>query len=133
LLFKGSDVYFAVTPTTNNMQLTIKKKIGRDTHTFIVEGKNLHDLVMESKKLSFNNVENCGLCGSDNLVLDGRIAQNKFKYVDIKCLDCRGSLTFGRPQEDPDTFYLRKTDTGKKDENGRSIKKYDWKEFNINE
>ena len=51
------------------MQLSIKKKIGKNTYTFLVEGKTLYDVLMESNKLSFEDVEKCGLCGSDNIVL----------------------------------------------------------------
>lgn len=113
------------------MQLTIKKKIGKNTYTFIVEGKTLYDALMESNKLSFEDIDKCGLCGSDNLVLGAHEAKGKFKYVDIKCKNytCRGSLTFGRPQEDPEAFYLRKEDSGKKDQEGKMIKQYAWKPF----
>ena len=113
------------------MQLTIKKKIGKQSYTFIVEGKTLYDTLMESNKLSFGDVDKCGICGSDNLVLGAHEAKGKFKYVDIKCMNygCRASLTFGKPQEDPDTYYLRKEDTGKKNEEGKPIKQYAWKAF----
>jgi len=92
------------------MQKTIKKKIGRETHTFIIEGENLYEVVMESQKLSFNDVEKCGSCGSDNLILNARLAQKKYKYVEIKCVACRASVVFGSTQENPDVFYLRKND-----------------------
>lgn len=115
------------------MQLTIKKKIGKETYTFLVDGKNLHDLIMESKKLSFGNVEKCGLCSSDNLILDGRIAgPKKFAYAEIRCLDCKGSLTFGRTTEDLNVFYLRKEETGDKDKEGKAVKRFAWKEFGKN-
>ena len=100
------------------MQLIIKKQIGKNTYPFTFEGKNLHEVVMESKKLSFYDIPKCGLCGSDNLVLSAHVAQGKFKYTEIRCVDCRGQLTFGQTQEDPDTFYLRKNDG-----------KYDWQVF----
>ena len=38
----------------------IKKKIGREVHSFSVEGDNLFDAVLTSRNLSFNNVEKCG-------------------------------------------------------------------------
>lgn len=91
-----------------NMQITIKKRIGRETYTFLCEGKNLHELVMESQKLSFQDVDKCGLCQSDDLYLDARIVQNKFSYVEIKCASCMGSVIFGRKMENQDVFYLRK-------------------------
>lgn len=106
------------------MEQIIKKTIGSTVHTFVVSGKNLFDVVMESQKLSFPDVECCGLCGSDDLTLgahhgtDGK-GNKVYKYTDIKCGKCRASLTFGQPKEDPDTFYLRKND---KNDN-------DWKPF----
>ena len=112
------------------MKLTIKKKIGKQTYTFIVEGKTLYDALTEANKLSFGDIDSCGICGSEHLVLGAHEAKGKFKYVDIKCLNyaCRASLTFGRPQEDPETFCLRKTDAGV-DKNGKRLKKDDWKAF----
>ena len=44
----------------------VKKRIGRTDHTFFVEGDNLHQLIMEERKLSFGDVLNCGLCGGDD-------------------------------------------------------------------
>lgn len=117
------------------MQLTIKKKIGKETYTFIVEGQNLFETLMESNKLSFGNVEKCGLCGGDNLVLGAHLGKDKFKYADIKCLnyDCRASLTFGNRADDPNTYYLRKEDSDKKGQDGKIIKQYAWKPFKIDE
>ena len=102
------------------MQLIIKKTIGKNVYPFTFEGKNLHEVVMESKKLSFYDVPKCGLCQSDNLVLSAHVAQGKFKYTEIRCLDCKGQLTFGQTQEDPDVFYLRKD---------KNTGKYAWDKF----
>lgn len=104
--------------------MIIKKKIGKQNYTFVVTGKNLYELTMESQRLSFGDVEKCGVCEKDNLILNARLAQKKFKYVEVKCLDCKGSLVFGCTQEDPDTFYLRKDKT---------TKKYDWKAYTPDE
>ncbi len=107
------------------MQFYIKKKIGKDTHTFTVEGTNLFELVQESQKLSFPNVDKCGCCGSDNLILQSRIAgTKKFKYVEIKCLACRAAVVFGNMTEHPDIYYLRKN---------KETKAYDWKEYTPDE
>ncbi len=108
------------------MEQIIKKTIGSTVHTFVVSGENLYDVVTESQKLSFPDVECCGKCGSKDLVLGSHLGKDdkgnmSFKYVDIKCMnpDCRASLTFGQPRKDPNTFYLRKNED----------KEYDWKEF----
>jgi len=101
------------------MQLFIKKKIGKETYTFTVEGKNLHECVMESQKLSFGDIHNCGKCGKDNLILNARVAQG-FKYTEIKCLSCKAQLVFGTPKAEVDTSYLRKD---------KKTKEYAWQEY----
>jgi len=108
------------------MEQIIKKTIGSTVHTFVVSGENLYDVVTESQKLSFPDIECCGKCGSKDLLLGSHLGSDgknpaAYKYVDIKCMNpnCRASLTFGRPKADPDTFYLRKNDNNE----------YDWKEF----
>lgn len=103
------------------MELIIKKQIGKNQYTFIFEGKNLYEVITESQKLSFDDVPRCGKCSSDNLILSSHQAQGKFKYTEIRCLDCRSSLTFGQKQEDPDTFYLRRNNN----------KELDWKAYNL--
>lgn len=102
------------------MELIIKKHIGKTPYTFTFAGENLHEVIMESQKLSFPNVDKCGLCGSDDLYLSAHVAQNKFKYTEIRCNKCRAELTLGTRQDDPNTMYLRK------DESGKPI----WKAFN---
>lgn len=105
------------------MELIIKKTIGRTNYTFVFEGKNLYEVITESQKLSFGDIPKCGLCGSESLVLSAHQAQGKYKYTEVKCLKCRGSLNFGQKKEDPDIFYLRKNDQ----------KEYDWKAFEKSE
>lgn len=95
-----------------NFKMKIQKKIGKTIYDFTVEGSNLHEAIIESKKLSFFDVQKCGLCGSDNLCLDAHVAQKKFKYTTVKCNACKGSVNFGQQQENPDIFYIRtKTNT----------------------
>lgn len=103
------------------MEMFITKQIGKNKYTFVAEGKNLHQMVMESQKLSFGDVKTCGCCGKDNLILNARVAEG-FEYTEIKCLDCKGSLVFGVPKKEKDTVYLRKTED----------KKYDWKAYDPN-
>jgi len=104
------------------MELTIEKRIGKTVYPFTFTGENLHEVIMESQKLSFPDVDKCGLCGSDDLYLSAHVAQNKHKYTEIRCNNpkCRAELTLGRRQDDPNTMYLRK------DESGKPI----WKAFN---
>jgi len=105
-----------------NFKMKIEKKVGKRTYEFTVEGENLHEAVMESKKLSFYDVHKCGVCGSDDLVLDAHVAQDKFNYTTVKCNHCKGSVNFGQQQKDPDIFYLRTRD--KQDGSGKEA---DWK------
>jgi hypothetical protein len=102
------------------LKYNLRKKIGNQTHNFVVEGTNLFELINETKKLSFPDVvECCGICQSDNLSLNSRIAKDKFKYVFIECGNCRATLNFGQKMDDPTIFYLRKNEQ----------KEYDWKEY----
>lgn len=99
----------------------IKKKIGKEVHSFSVEGTNLHDVVMTSKNLSFNDVSACGKCGNEDLELGAHVAKNKFKYVTIKCKKCKAYVNFGQQQENPEVFYLRMKEVDNK-------KVLDWKD-----
>lgn len=110
------------------MEMIIKKKVGKNSYTFVVNGDNLYQLTMESQKLSFGDIDKCGcthkdgaICGSDNLILNARLAKNKFQYVEIKCLSCKGALIFGNVADtDKNTYYLRKD---------KATKAYAWKSY----
>jgi len=106
------------------MKYYFKRKIGKETHTFVSEGENLFDMIQDSKKISFNSIHKCGCCGGDNLTLDSHIAQGKHKYVYVRCLNpqCRATLNFGKQQENPDVFYPRT-----REEDGKKV--LDWKKF----
>ena len=107
------------------MELLITKKIGKRNYTFNVSGNDLFEIVSESEKLSFDDVPACGLCGSVNLRLSARHAQDKFKYVSVKCGDCGGDVTFGKNQKDDKTYFLRKKEGGERGE-------LDWKKYDKN-
>jgi len=107
------------------MEKIIKKKIGEEVHTFIVQGDTLHDVMMESKKLSFGDVDKCGVCGSAWLDLGAHVAgKKKHKYTTVRCRKCKSCLNFGQQQENPDVFYLRTRE--QKDSDGKVIKVLDW-------
>ncbi len=110
-----------------NFKMKIEKKVGKRTYEFTVEGENLYEAVIESKKLSFYDVHKCGCCGSDDLVLDAHVAKGKYKYTTVKCNKCRASVNFGQQQEDSNVFYLRTRD--KTDGTGKEI---DWNAFDAN-
>ncbi|MCR5890148.1 hypothetical protein LRS06_20690 [Hymenobacter sp. J193] len=92
--------------------MMISKRIGRRQFHFTVQGVNFHEVVAEYDRLSFPDVLNCGICGSDNLDLSSRVAQDKFKYTSVKCVDCRADLTFGKMQRDDQTVFLRRRENG---------------------
>lgn len=102
--------------------MSIKKQIGKQAYTFLIEGENLHELVINSQKLSFPDVHKCGMCESEDLFLNARVAKNKFKYTEIKCKSCKAQLVFGQTQEDPNTFYLRR----------KEDKSFDWQKYDAN-
>lgn len=102
------------------MKLLITKQIGTKKHTFEFEGQTFHEVVMDSQKLSFPDVTECGICGKNTLVLGARQAgdNGEYEYTYIKCLSCKGELTFGQKKKG-DVYYLRKTED----------KKADWKKY----
>jgi len=101
------------------MKYNITKQIGKNAHHFQVEGENFHEAVMEAQKLSFRDVEKCGLCESDNLYLSAYVTkEDKYEYVKIVCAACRASLTFGKSKDKKDTYFLRRNDRG-----------LDWQEY----
>lgn len=86
----------------------IKKKIGRDYHSFSVDGKNLHEAVMAAKKLSFQDVPCCGICKSDDLELSAHVTPKEgHEYTYVRCKACKATLNFGQQKKDDDVFYLR--------------------------
>jgi MinD superfamily P-loop ATPase len=106
----------------------LRKKIGNEVHTFTVEGKNLHEVIMESKKLSFSDIDKCGICGSKDLELSAHVTESDgFDYTYIRCKNCRATLNFGQQKKNDDIYYLRT----KEITNGQFVgqKTYDWKPF----
>lgn len=101
----------------------VKKKIGKEVHSFSVEGSNLFDAVLTSRNLSFGDVDRCGKCNSEYLDLSAHNAKGKFKYVTIKCKSCKAYVNFGQQQENPDIFYLKTRQEGDK-------KVLDWQDAN---
>lgn len=120
----------------------VKKKIGKEVHSFSVEGTNLFDVVMTSKNLSFGDVDKCGKCGHDDLMLSAHVGKNKagkpaFNYTLIKCKKCKSYLNFGQQQENPEVYYLRTTEEKnpdgsiKKNADGSVRKVLDWQDSTV--
>lgn len=106
----------------------IKKKIGKEWHSFSVQGSDLHDVLMQAKKLSFDNMPECGLCRSDDLELSAHTTEDKgFDYAYIRCKKCKATLNFGQQKKDKETFYYKTVNVDGQD--GRKIKYYDWRAF----
>lgn len=108
------------------MQKSVRKRIGNEVHTFIIEGKTLFDVMKEESKLSFDDVDRCGLCGSQDLKLSCHTTKEEgHEYVHVNCKNpnCRARLNFGQQKKDSSVFYLKT----KQDQNGNSV--YDWQQF----
>lgn len=108
------------------MKMNITKQIGKNTYHFQVEGKNLFEVIMESQKLSFQNVYKCGICDGDALYLRAYITEkDKYEYVKVVCAnpDCKASLTFGKKKGEEDTYFLRRKE---------GSREYDWQEYKGN-
>lgn len=99
------------------MKMTKTIKAGKRNYTFQFEGNDLHEVVTASKYIGFEQVPKCGICGSDNLILDAHEAQG-YKYTTIRCMKCRATLTLGE-RKDKSAVFLRKNDTGN----------YDWRAY----
>ena len=107
-----------------------KVVVGKTEYLLTFLGEDLHEAIMESKKVSFNNVAVCGLCGSDLLYLDAyNTKEDELPYTKVVCAKCRGSVTFGRTKKDG-TLFLRKTEDGKLDWQKfvEKAKSKEWKE-----
>ncbi|GAB3303487.1 hypothetical protein [Hymenobacter tenuis] len=94
------------------LSLMITKKIGRKAYHFTVQASDFHELITEADRLSFEDVAQCGLCGSDSLELSARVAKDKYKYVSVKCRGCKADVTFGKRQDDDKQVFLRKKEGG---------------------
>jgi len=93
------------------MRLKVPKKFGKRTYQFEVDGDNLHSVIMESEKLSFPNVEKCGMCGGENLRIRAYVTEkDKYEYVKVECWDCKASLTFGKKKNEKDVYFLRRNE-----------------------
>ena len=91
--------------------MTVTKKIGKNSYQFQIEGVNLFEMVMESKKLSFPDIDKCGICGGNDLRLDAYITkEKKYKYTVIRC-KCGAKVNFGLTTEG-DTYFLKRNEDG---------------------
>jgi len=109
------------------IQEFITKQIGRNKYTFVVEGKTFHEVVMESKNLSFDDVYKCGVCGNDNLEISAHSTEDGFDYVYVRCKHCRATLNFGQQKKNKDIYYLKTVDITSGPDKGK--KAYDWKAY----
>jgi hypothetical protein len=109
------------------IEMIIKKKIGKNAYTFMLSAPSFHEVVLESTKMSFGDVDNCGQCGSDDLYLHGHVTkEDNFEYAYVRCKKCAATLNFGKQKKDPSVVYLRTKEDGKT---------LDWMKYekNINE
>lgn len=90
----------------------ITKRFGKRQYHFTLTGGDFHEVVTEINRLSFDDVPACTICGSDDLELAARVAQDKYKYVSVKCRSCRADATFGKRQDDDKQVFIRKNDDG---------------------
>ena len=105
-----------------------EKQVGRNKKRFAVEGKTLFEVVMEAKKLSFDDITKCGLCGHDDLELSAHSTpEDGFEYVYIRCKKCRATLNFGQQKKNKEIYYLRTTEITEGQYKGQ--KAYDWKAY----
>jgi hypothetical protein len=93
------------------MHLNVTKKIGKNKYSFTFMGENLFEAVMESQHLGFADVDQCGLCESDELELRAyQTKEDKYEYVKISCRKCRATLTLGKTKKEGAFFFRRNED-----------------------
>ena len=39
-------------------------------------------------------------------------AQNQYKYLQVRCIDCKATLTCGNRKDNPSLYYYRRNDDG---------------------
>ena len=92
------------------------KKIGKREYLVQGTGNTIFEALQDYRRASFYDVGKCGICGSDNLILNSRISgEKKFEYAEVKCLDCKAQLVFGKAADNSGTMYLRKSAEGNLD------------------
>ena len=97
------------------MRISEVKKIGKKSYTFTGEGENLFQAITELGNASFGDVEKCGICGSDKLILEAhKTKEENYEYCSIRCQDCKSSLTLGKTKKG-NNFFLRRDESGKYD------------------
>lgn len=102
------------------MKLEVRKTIGNNTYAFTFEGKDLHECLMESQKLSFHDIMKCGKCDSPYIKLFAYLTKEKnYKYVKVVCGKCRASVTLGQSSND-NAYYYRKD---------KETKELDWQTY----
>lgn len=103
--------------------MILKKKFGKNAYSFVVSGASFKEAVIESSKLSFGDIDNCGICGSDDLFLNGHVTKDDgYEYAYVRCKKCRATLNFGTQKKNTDVNYYTT-----REENGKTV--LDWKKF----
>lgn len=80
------------------MELTLR--LGGGTRIAKISGETVKDLFQRGAQVStvFNETH-CGLCGSQNIRLNHRVAQQKYHYYEYLCDDCGAHLHMGQLQD----------------------------------
>jgi len=105
------------------IEMIIKKKFGKNSYTFVVSGPSFHETVLESSKLSFGDLDSCGVCQNDDLHLQAHTTkEDGYEYAYVRCRKCRATLNFGKQKKDTDVVYFTT-----KEENSKKV--LDWKKF----
>ena len=111
---------------------SVKKKFGNNTYTFLIEGENFMDCIMEGRNLSFGDVDKCGLCGHTELELGAHVTKARnHKYVHLTCKKCRGQLNFGHREAEAEKnmCYLK---TREEIVDNKKTKVLDWRAYSAN-
>jgi len=91
--------------------LTAKKVIGDVEINFTSDGKDLKEDLVRISWLT-TSPDKCGVCGSPEIMLQGRLTKDKegeeFIYCEFKCKKCYASATMGEYKNPKGALFVKK-------------------------
>ena len=109
------------------IEIVKKVMLGKNALTMMVTGEDFHDTALECANLSFGDIDKCGICGKDDLVLGAhKTPKENFVYAYVRCKNCRATLNFGEQKKGNIVYYRTKQGA-----DGKKV--LDWMEFKKDE
>ena len=91
--------------------LQVKTMVGNTEILYETDGKDLKEDIVKATWL-LNAPNKCGVCGSANIFLQGRVTKDKegeeFIYTEFKCKDCWAGATLGEYKNPKGALFVKK-------------------------